>query len=65
MHWHKGEDVQWLTSGPCETGVEKECYRDVLERVLKKGTLQPWLPNLSIVIYSTSRVSLVVLFTVE
>jgi len=23
-----------VLSGPCETGVEKECYRDVLERVL-------------------------------
>ena len=35
MHSHKAEDVQYLTSGLYETGVEYQAPQDVLERVLK------------------------------
>jgi hypothetical protein len=36
--------VQYLPSGPYETGVEYRAPQDVLERVLKEGTARPWLP---------------------
>ena len=51
---HRAEGVRYLTSGPwSDMDVAIERYMDVLERVLKKGTARPRLPDKLTVSWST------------